>query len=107
MEMPRLSQSVISAVRLEKDASGGFKPVVIYQKPQRKKKKESPAVKLVDKSLRRMIKAQKSFLDRYMSLHDQSNSKKKDGWVIDLAPNLATAGRTGVKKLKLDRLPLM
>ena len=106
MEMPRLSRSVVKAVRLETDRSGSYTPIVIYKRPQSKKKKGSPGLRVLDRTLRRSINAQKAFLDSYMSAHGQSNTKKKDGWIIDLAPNLMTAGRNGVKKLRLNRLPL-
>jgi hypothetical protein len=106
MEMPRLSKSVVKAVRLEKDHSGALTPIVIYKKPLAKKKKGTPGFNLMDKSLRRMVNAQKAFLDTYINSHAQSNAKKKDGWVIDLAPNLMMASRNGVKKLRLNRLPI-
>jgi hypothetical protein len=104
MEMPRLSRSIKKAIRLDRDAVGGYKPIVLYESPEGKKKKGTPGIRVLDKTVRRSIKAQQAFLDRYMSLHEQSNTKKRDGWVIDLAPNVMYAGRTFVKRLKI-RIP--
>lgn len=105
MEMPRLSKSVKKAIRLEKGPSGEYKAVTIYESPEPKKKKGFTGFRILDKSLRRSIGAQKAFLDRYLSLHEQSNHKEKDGWVMDLAPNMMKSGRTFVKKLKIEQLP--
>ena len=104
MELPRLSESVVRVVRLEKDAGGGLRPVVIFQKPQAKKKKGSPVLKSLDKGVRRLVKAERAMLDAYQSRHDESNSRRKDGWVIDLAPNVLESARSARKKLKLNRL---
>jgi len=106
MEMPRLGKSVISVVRLEKDLSGELKPVVLYKKAEGKVKKQSVGLKTLDKGLMRLVRAQQAFLQSYVSHHDVSKTKKADGWLIDLAPNLLEAGRTAQKKLKLN-LPLM
>ena len=105
MEMPRLSKSVKKAIRLEKGPSGEYKPVIIYESQQAKKKKGSTGFRVLDKALRRSIDAQKAFLDRYLSLHERSNSKEKNGWVMDLAPNMMKSGRTFVKKLKIEEMP--
>ncbi|HXA50698.1 MAG TPA: hypothetical protein VNV86_10360 [Candidatus Acidoferrum sp.] len=105
MEMPRLSKSVKKVIRLDKDASGAVKPVVLYESPQGKEKKSATGIRLLDKSVRRSIEAQQAFLERYMSLHDRSNTKKRNGWVIDLAPNMMDAGQKFVKKLKIDEPP--
>jgi hypothetical protein len=100
MEMPRLSGSVVSAIRLERDASGDLKPVVLYTRPQAKKKKGSPWMKAIDKGFMRVIEAEKTFLETYKAKHDKSNAKKKDGWVLDITPNVWDAGRAAQKKLK-------
>jgi hypothetical protein len=105
--MPRLSKSVVSVVRLQKDSKGDLTPVVLYRKAEGKKKKESPALKALDKGLMRVVRSQQAFLDSYTSRHDASQTKKADGWAIDLAPNIIEAGRTAKKKLKINRLPLM
>jgi hypothetical protein len=105
MEMPRLSKSVKRAIRLDRDASGAYNPVVLYESPSAKKKKSAPGIRMLDKTLRRSINAQKAFLDRYMNLHERSKTKKRNGWIIDLAPNVMNAGRTFVKKLKIEEIP--
>jgi hypothetical protein len=107
VEMPRLGKSVISVVRLEKDSRGDLKPVVLYKRAEGRVKKESPGLKALDKGLMRVVRAQQAFLDSYVSRHDNSKTKKADGWAIDLAPNILEAGRVARKKLKLNNLPLM
>jgi len=37
----------------------------------------------------------------YISRHDRSNRKKRDGWLRDYVFNLARANREGMKKLRI------
>jgi hypothetical protein len=106
MEMPRLSKSAIRVMRLEKDATGVLKPVVIFQRPQAAKKKGSPFLRALDRSVVRLVQAEKTMLDSYESKHEESNIKRKNGWVFDLAPNLLEASEKATRKLKLNRLSL-
>jgi hypothetical protein len=104
MEMTRFGKSVIRVVRLDKDGGGCYTPVTLYEKPEGKKKKGSLLLRKVDKHNMRLVKAQHAFLDSYTSRHDESNRKKKDGWLVDLVPNVVESGRTAGKKLKIRRL---
>ncbi len=105
MEMPRLSKSVKKVVRLDRDPVGAYKPVVLYESAPGKKKKGGTPMRILDKTLRRSISAQQSFLDRYMKLHNRSNTKQRNGWLVDIAPNMMNAGRKFVKTLRVDEIP--
>src|SRR5688572_23119782 len=106
MERLRLGQSVQSVVQLQKDSTGGgYTPVVIYKKPGRKKKKSSPGpLRIVERAVRNLANAQQAFASSYLSRHNQSNQKEKDGWIPELAQNVWRARRTGARKLKLKQL---
>lgn len=106
MEMLRVGKSVRRIIKIDKDASGNSTGIEIYKAKGKKRKKGSIGLRSVDKVFRRLANAQRSFADSYVTRHKRSN-KKKDGWAIDLPRNVARASRTGAKKLRLSRLPLM
>ena len=103
MKIARINKSVLKVVRLEKDANGNPAPTVLYKKAS-KRKKQTGGLRGLEKVVRRYAKAESEYADAYLEKHERSNSKKKDGWLKDLAPNLARAERKGVKKLRLVRL---
>lgn len=104
MEMPRLSKSVEKVIRLNSDAAGHHSAETLYEKPDGKKKKGSPVLRGVDRANMRVLKAGRAFIDDYTGRHDSSNKERKDGWLLDLTPNVIEAQRTARKKLKLKRL---
>ena len=103
MEIPRVSKSVEKIVRLEKDKSGTVKPVVLYQKPRSKRKKGSQGVRVIEKAIWRLANANRAYVDSYVGLHNNSNRRNKDGWLIDLGKNVAKASRRGKKALRVNR----
>jgi hypothetical protein len=107
MEIPRVSKSVEKIVRLEKDKSGAVKPVVLYTKPRSKRKKGSPGVRGIEKAVWRLANAQRAYIDTYVGLHNNSNRKNKDGWLIDLGKNVTKAARRGRKNLRINRWIMM
>ena len=56
-------------------------------------KKQNKALKPVEKRLRKALRRQLRTLSAYLTLHDRSNRKKKNGWLRDLGSNMSKAGR--------------
>jgi hypothetical protein len=98
MEMPRLPKSVRRVVTIQRDEKGTLVPITVY-KSSSKKKKVSSALKPFEKMMRRMAKSQQRVADTYLSKHDKSTRKRKDGWLKDLVANVTTAGNKGRKTL--------
>lgn len=103
MDIPRVSSSIRRITVLQRDASGDLKPVTVYQRGT-SKKKGTRAFRYIERIARRVAEAQTKGADRYLSRHDRSNRKKKDGWVRDFNVNAMRASQKGVKALKLGRL---
>jgi hypothetical protein len=106
MELPRLNESVVRVIRLEPNAAGGYKPVVLFERPQVKRGKSSQTLRALERSHLRAIDACKTFLDVYSQRLKESNEQRPDGWVVDMAPNAYKAGKLATKKLRLFRFPL-
>lgn len=102
MELPRLRGSVKRIIRLQKDETGAVAPVTIYKKKGGRSRKVSPALQPIEKAVRRIASAQQTFASSYVDRHNRSNTKRRDGWMVDLIPNLAEAGRSSTKKLRPD-----
>ncbi|AGP33719.1 hypothetical protein SCE1572_03935 [Sorangium cellulosum So0157-2] len=51
-----------------------------------------------------MAHAQLAASQAYLSRHERSTQKRRDGWALDLTPNVIRAMRTGAKQVKLRRL---
>ena len=102
MERARLSRSIRSVTLLATDESGIVKPVVLYERPG-KKKKQTRLFRPLEKSVRRAASAQAAFANAYVSRHKNSNGKRRDGWMRDLNGNLVRATKRGLKRARLFR----
>lgn len=56
-------------------------------------KKQSKRLKPIDKRLRKSVRRQMKMLDKYLTLHDRSSRKRKNGWVKDLGKNIMKSVR--------------
>ena len=102
MDALRLSKSVRRVTVLEKDGTGATTPIIVF-KGRKKKKKQSRAFMPAEQLLRRIADAQGTFGDEYLARHRRSNRKNSDGWIRDLALNMARSSRKGAKRLRLNR----
>jgi hypothetical protein len=102
MEMPRLGKSVKRVIQLQKDQAGHVVPVTLYRKRGEGKRKVTPALEPLDRAMRRIANAQVAFANTYIDRHNRSNEKRRDGWMVDLIPNVVEAGSNSTKKLRPD-----
>jgi hypothetical protein len=105
MELPRLNQSVVRVTRLDHTSAGGYTPVVLFERQPAKRKRGSRILRELERGQARAISAGRTFLDDYAHLSEESNARRKDGWLLDMGPNVLDAGMKAVKKLKVFRLP--
>jgi len=56
-------------------------------------KKQSKRLKPIDKRLRKSVRRQMKMLDKYLTLHDRSSRKRRNGWVKDLGKNIMKSVR--------------
>lgn len=84
---PRLPKQVKRIIRLEPASTGGYTPKTIYTQ-EKSKRKGSRLVQPLERIVRRIAKTNKDIACDYLDRHDCSNTKKKDGWLIDLNSNL-------------------
>jgi hypothetical protein len=103
MEMPRLPKSVRRIVKLQSDERGALIPTVLYKERSRKRKVSS-GLRPLERSIRKLARSQVRMADSYLSRHNRSNRKRKDGWLKDLASNVTNAGSKGRKTLSKDMM---
>lgn len=51
-------------------------------------KRQSRFARRIDKRLRKLVRAERRALDRYLTLHDQSSRRRRAGWLKDLPRNV-------------------
>jgi hypothetical protein len=103
MSIEMQSKSVRRVVVLEQDPAGGYAPVTVYQRKLRKKK-GSRFLRPLEKAVRKMADAASLSADSYLTRHQSSNGKKRDGWIRDLRKNVFRAAKTGGKRIKVVKL---
>ena len=96
-ELPR-AYSVARVAKIERSADGTITSTVLA-KPKRKR--VSKRYKKADKTLRRLARAQRDASEEFLSRHERSNRKKKNGGVKKFARNAMKAARKGGKKLRV------
>jgi hypothetical protein len=106
MEIPRVSSSVRRITVLQKDDAGHMRPVMVYRRGGSKKKRGTQPFRYFEGIARRAADAQAKGAQSYLSRHNRSNQKEKDGWVRDFPVNVYRAGEKGLRAMKLDRLIL-
>lgn len=88
---------------LQRDDSGGLTSTIVYeQKKQRKKKKGSLGLRGLERAVRSAGKAQQTFVDEFLKRHRRSNRKARDGWMLDMGPNIFKATQRSMSKLMKD-----
>jgi len=98
----RLSKTVRRITVLSPEVEG-WQAMTIYKKKRRKKKKGVRVLRPLEKGVRRLARADRTFSDTYLKRHKKSTRKKRDGWLRDLNYNLYHAGRRQAKALKIPR----
>ena len=104
MDIAEVSKSIRRISILQRDLAGNIVPVVLYRR-SRSKKKGTRGFSVLERATRRIMKAQRSTADSYLSRHDQSNKKRPDGWIRDFPINVARAAENARKELKLPLMP--
>jgi hypothetical protein len=103
MQAIRLGNKVVSITVLQQNAAGEVTPVVLFEEKQ-KKSRSTPVLGTIERILEQMMDAQIEFMDSYRRRFKDSSKKKRDGWLIDIGPNVFRAARDGMKKIRLERL---
>ena len=95
----RMPQSVKSIAVIDSDEKGRDVPYTQYRKKKKKKKKSTLGFRETELVVRRLAEAQQAFVDSYLSRHNKSYRKKRDGWLVDAPENVFRATQKGLKKL--------
>ena len=104
MEMSRITKSVRRVTMLQRDDLGNLRPVVLFSRGRRKKKKSTAAVQPFEQMTRSLAEASDAATRTYLRRHKRSNRKRRDGWVGDAQTNLLRAGTKALKQIQPARL---
>jgi hypothetical protein len=96
--LPR-STSVRRVVKLKRSQSGGYIPMELLD-AGKKKKRVSKEYRPLAKILRRLARAEATFGAAYLSRHERSAKRKKNGFAKDLGKNIRYAVRKARREYK-------
>ncbi len=102
MDTPRLSRKIRRITVFGRDITGSLRPVVLFDR-RKKKKKQTKGLKPVERLVRTVVDANDAFGSTYAKRHRRSNKKRRDGWLKDMASNVAKAGNKGRKEFEVSR----
>jgi hypothetical protein len=98
MDNLRVGKAVRRIIRLRPGTSGVVEPIILYD-GRRKKKKQTRALRPLERAARRLTKAQRAYWVTLAERHDRSNEQRRDGWARDGITNVAKAVQQGAKQL--------
>jgi Family of unknown function (DUF6312) len=67
--------------------------VAVYEKPQKKRRKVSILARPFAKAAKRLVQAQVTFGQELIRRGEESNSRRRDGWLLEGPANAAQSGR--------------
>lgn len=73
-------------------------------KMEKEEKTPTKRTRIVERSVVEFCKAGQAGFKEYIKLHEESNEKKKDGWLKDIVPNVIKAELEAIKSLKVDEI---
>jgi hypothetical protein len=103
MQAIRLGNKVVSITVLQQNSAGDVTPVVLFERKQGKAR-STPVLGTIERIIEQMMDAEIEFMDSYRRRFKDSSRKKRDGWLIDIGPNVFRAARDGMKKIRIERL---
>jgi len=103
MDLPRLGKQIKKITVFERDTAGSLRPVVVFRR-RRSKKKQTRALKPIERLVRTMSDSNDNFASAYARRHRKSNRRNRNGWLRDLPLNLSRAATKGIKEYDLVRL---
>jgi hypothetical protein len=103
MDVPRLSKQVRKITVFDREASGDVRPVVVFSR-RRKKKKQTKALRPIERLVRTVSDGNDAFASNYARRHRKSSRKRRNGWLRDLPLNLTRSATKGMKEYDIARL---
>jgi Family of unknown function (DUF6312) len=86
----------ITEVRPGKEKGG----TVIYRREKPERRKGSELARPLEQAARSVLRADAILADEGLRLHDKSNERRRDGWLLDAPINAAKAHRKAYKEVR-------
>jgi len=66
---------------------------VVYEPKHRRRGRVSVLTRPLERTARRLVKAEIIFAQELLRRHEESNRRRRDGWILEGPGNVAEAGR--------------
>jgi hypothetical protein len=90
---------VRSVVKVNRESDGSVTRTVIAEDDKRRRRRVSRPFRRIDRSLRKLTKAENVASSEYLRRHDRSNRRKKNGALKDLGKNVRKSIREGTDSI--------
>jgi uncharacterized protein DUF6312 len=74
--------------------------VAVYQEPRKDRAKVSVLTRPFEQGARRLLKAQIVFGEEALGRHEESNRRRRDGWLLEGPANVVESGRKALNKIR-------
>jgi hypothetical protein len=95
----RVTKGVESITIIKREEGGGETTRTVYRRKSRRKRGTEPLDSL-GHVVRKIVEGGRLAAEKYLGEHDESNRKKRDGWVRDLPYNVYRATSRGLRKVR-------
>jgi hypothetical protein len=90
---------VRSVVKVKRESDGSVTRTVVAEDSKRRRRRVSRPFRRIDRSLRKLTKAENVASSEYLRRHDRSNRRKKNGALKDLGKNVRKSIREGTDSI--------
>jgi len=98
--MPRKFPKIVKSITVTGgDDEDAEREVRVVYRRRGARKRGSPGVRHMDKLVRRLASANKAFAGKYLSRHDLSNKRRRNGWLRDIVSNTSRAIAPAARKI--------
>lgn len=67
--------------------------ITVYKRPRKGRSKVSFLTRPLERAAKRIVKAEIIFGQEFLRRHDESNRRRRDGWLLEAPANVVESGR--------------
>jgi hypothetical protein len=88
-----MDQLVKRVTVIQRSGDGQRKAVTAYQEPRKRRGKVSVWTRPFERAAKRLVRAQVIFGQELIRRGEESNRRRRDGWLLEVPANIAESGR--------------
>ena len=74
--------------------------VTVYEKKPKSRRRVSMLTRPLERTARQLVKANIVFTQQLLNRHEESNRRRRDGWLLEAPANLVESGRSAYNEAR-------